>query len=92
MFTDFIKRSHKIIRYAIHVFMVIALLALFTFSMMLLTGYTKLGDEPISNLKLYAFLIGFMLFVLVQWKIMLAVFTWVSKRQFDRFDIKQDRK
>jgi len=92
MFPDLIKLIHKIIRYAIHVFMVVTLLALFTFAVMLLTGYTQPRDGDISNLQLCAILIGCMLLILVQWKIMLVLLSWISKRQFDRFGIEQDRK
>jgi hypothetical protein len=90
MFTRLIKRSHKIMRYAIHVFMVVALLALLTFTMMLLTGYTQRGEGDSSNLQLYVILIGCMLLVLVQWKIMLVIFNWVIKRQLDWLGIEQD--
>jgi hypothetical protein len=92
MFSDLIKLFHKIMRYAIHVFMVAALLAIFTFAVMLLTGYTQLGEGDSSNLSLYAILIGCALLVLVQWKMMLVIFSWVSKRQLDFLGIEEDSK
>jgi hypothetical protein len=92
MFSDLIKLFHKIMRYSIHVFMVAALLAIFTFAVMLLTGYTQLGEGDSSNLSLYAILIGCALLVLVQWKMMLVIFSWVSKRQLDFLGIEEDSK